>query len=386
MERATRADVARRAAADFRARDRVLIGAEVEWLVYRREDPTRPVLAAETGRIAAGPLAAGGTVTIEPGGQLELATRPAPNPAALVELVEADTRTLVDRFAAAGLLLVPLGLDPIRPALRSLDVPRYEAMERYFAVHTPAGVQMMTRTASLQLNIDFGPDPAATWRRAHRLGPLLSAAFANSPSADGIDARPISHRQRIWSDTDPSRTAPVGGSIGDWHRYVLDAQVMLRGAGSSAVTPSLEALTFAEWLADDDPPTHEELDLHFTTLFPPVRPRGYLELRMIDALPSTGRAAAVACVWTLLTDPSTGGEATSLDDSLAERWGEATTRGLADPALSEGAEHMLETVAARVRTAHPELAAACDSWREQIRTVPRATGAANLPDKAEPVG
>ena len=99
MERTTPADVAERAAAAFRPSHRVRIGAEVEWLVYRPSDPAEPVPAAVTSAASAGPLPAGGTVTIEPGGQVELVTRPAPDAATLVAAIETDTGVLVERFA-----------------------------------------------------------------------------------------------------------------------------------------------------------------------------------------------------------------------------------------------------------------------------------------------
>lgn len=362
----TRTDVAGRAAAAFRPSERVRIGAEVEWLVFGRADPRHPVPAPVSKVAAEGPLPAGGTVTVEPGGQLELVTLPAPDAAALIALIDTDTRVLVSRLAIHGLVLVPLGLDPIRPAKRTLDVSRYEAMERYFAERTPAGVDMMCRTASVQLNIDFGPRPEATWGLAHQLAPLLSATFANSPTEDGSEFKPISHRQRVWAATDPSRTRPVGGPPADWYEYVLDARVMLRSDGASAVVPELEPLTFAEWIERAEPPTSAELDLHLSTLFPPVRPRGYLELRMIDALPPVGRAAAIATVWTLFTDAASAAEAESLCATIAEPWDSATSEGLGDPELRRAATDLLALVRDHLRPTHPALADACERWRARV--------------------
>ncbi len=365
MPRATHADVAQRAATAFRPSDEVRIGAEVEWLVFHRADPTLPVPAPEAAEVAIGPLPAGGTVTIEPGGQVELVTVPAPDATALITAIETDTDVLSARFAAYDLILVPLGLDPIRPARRTLDAPRYNAMEQYFATHSPAGIDMMTRTASLQLNIDFGPNPDRTWHLAHHLAPLLSATFANSPTSDGADFQPTSRRQQIWAATDRSRTQPVGATPSAWHRYILDAKVMLRH-GKEGIQRSSDSLTFAESLASEHPPTQADLDLHLTTLFPPLRPRGYLELRMLDALPRHGRAAAIATVWTLLTDTGLGREAIEMCTTLVNPWDVVTSHGLQDAAVCDAARGLLSLVTDRLRTANPQLAQACDLWTERL--------------------
>src|SRR5690606_4921999 len=122
-------------------------------------------------------------------------------------------------FGEAGLSLGETGLDPRRPPVRQLREPRYEAMAAFLG--TPYGLTMMCSTASIQLNVDMGGDPAARWTRAHRLGPVLVAAFANSPAGGWVSAR-----QAIWGALDPSRTAPVappgrgGDPVADWARYL----------------------------------------------------------------------------------------------------------------------------------------------------------------------
>ena len=131
-----------------------------------------------------------------------------------------------------------------------------------------------------------------------------------------------STRQAVWSRLDPSRTrAPeeVEPGAADrgaawpedtdpraaWVSYVLDAQVMvLRDPGSRRWTaPS--GLTFRDWVrgAVGPPPTADDLDYHMSTLFPPVRPRGHLELRVIDAQPGDGWIVPTAVVSALLDDP-----------------------------------------------------------------------------------
>lgn len=336
---ATIADVVARTAADFRPSSVVRIGAEVEWHVVDLVDRTANVAAVTVAEVAAGPLPAGGRTTIEPGGQLELVTRPESGPEALLAAIDRDARVLVERFAAAGLGLVAAGVDHVRPPHRSLEHPRYAAMERHFARLSPAGLTMMSRTASLQLNIDAGPDPAATWGVADRLGPLLAAAFANSP---GPDRRRASQRQQIWAATDPTRTRPVGPHPDDWTRYALGARMMLRHDDHGAVVAADSSETLADAIAAGSGPTEAELDLHLTTLFPPIRPRGFLELRMIDALPPVGRRAAIETVWACLAEPRT----LAVPDSGAAGWRFVTEHG----------------------TDHPEVAAACVDLLERVGT------------------
>ena len=353
--RATLADVVARADAAFAPSADVRIGAEVEWLVFDRSDPTRRIDATDVARFASGRLPAGGTVTIEPGGQIELVTPPHDGPRRLIDAIESDATVLANRFAERGIALVPLGLDPVRDPVRTLDVPRYEAMERYFTEVSPAGVRMMNLTASLQLNIDFGPDPLRTWQRAHALAPVLAAAFANSPTADGTVYRPISHRMGIWAATDPTRTRPVDPNQADWARYVLDARVIRTTAADR----------FRDWLGQAAPPTIDELDRHITTLFPPVRPRGYLEFRMLDALPAPGRQAAIATVWALMTNDDVGDVALEAVRALDDPWRMAHDHGIAHTDLHAAVAHVLDVSARSVRPIDSHLADAVTNWSER---------------------
>ena len=141
--------------------------------------------------------------------------------------------------------------------------------------------------------------------------------------------------------------------------------------GLTHIEPVFEPRTFAQWLADDRPPTPADLDLHLSTLFPPLRPRGYLELRMIDALPSEGRAAAISTVWTLLTDTSIRDEVARICLTPAMPSDGATSEGLGDPAIRGAADNLLALVGDRHRRTNPILARACDRWRAPHRA--RAT-------------
>ena len=183
-------------------------------------------------------LPSGASLTVEPGGQLELSSAPAATLGELVEVTGRDLAALRDAAAAAGLELCGYGLDPLRPPRRLLDLPRYAAMEKFFDRDGPWGRQMMCGTASVQVCVDAGddtPGPSgyrSRWRMLHAIGPVLVAAFANSPLRDGKPTGWRSARQQVWANMDPGRTrAPaLHASDGDprdaWAAYAMDAELM----------------------------------------------------------------------------------------------------------------------------------------------------------------
>jgi glutamate--cysteine ligase len=329
------------------------VGAETEWLVLDATDPAAHVPTARPRALveAAGPPPNGSTITYEPGGQLELSSLPWPDVSALHRALAADIRHVGEALAGGGLALAGHGVDPVRPPVFQADHPRYDCMRSYFVSggFADAGDVMMCSTASVQVCLDIGADAADAgrrWRLAHALGPVLVAAFANSPLRAGRRTGLRSTRQAVWNALDPGRTLPVhvagGGATaadGDpaeaWTRYALDARVMV------VRTPSGEwvadpGLTFREWLEKGEPGLRD-LRYHLSTLFPPVRPRGWLELRMIDALPEPYWPVPVAVATALLDDPRASSEAEEAAEPVAGRWAESARSGLTDPALATAA-------------------------------------------------
>ena len=253
---------------------------------------------------------------MEPGGQLELSSAPAVTLGELVEVTGRDLAALRDAAAAAGLELCGYGLDPLRPPRRVLDLPRYAAMEKFFDRDGPWGRQMMCGTASVQVCLDAGDDGTgesgyrSRWRLLHAIGPVLVAAFANSPLRDGRPTGWRSARQQVWANMDPGRTrAPAadGDPRDAWAAYALDAELMCVREPDSADWTAPPGLTFRDWVRDGGSgtlraPTPEDLDYHLSTLFPPVRPRGHMELRMIDAQPGDGWIVPAAVATALAGD------------------------------------------------------------------------------------
>src|SRR2546430_6403433 len=156
------------------------------------------------------PLPAGSPLTLEPGGQVEISALPRASLAELVNSVTADLGFLRELLAAADLVLGAHGTDPHRSPHRILDTPRYAAMQRAFEPIGPHGVTMMCCTAALQVCVDVGtPETVASrWAAVNSLGPVLSAAFANSPRLAGRDTGWASTRLRSVLGVDPPRSRP----------------------------------------------------------------------------------------------------------------------------------------------------------------------------------
>lgn len=309
------------------------VGAEAEWFVIDRNAPDRhvPIDRLRTAVEAAGPPPEGSDITYEPGGQLELSSLPQRGVVAAHAALAADIAHVGGHLARRGLVLTGRGTDPRESGVPvfQLDEGRYRCMRAYFG---EKGLAMMCATASLQVCLDIGADEkdaARRWRLAHALGPVLVAAFANSPRTGTRSARQV-----IWEGLDPGRTSPVVGDdpVTSWARYALDAQVMLLRDGWVA-NPGM---TFREWLADGRP-DRADLAYHLTTLFPPVRPQGWLELRMIDALPEPYWPVPIALVAALFDDPLAAEIAAEAAEPVADRWREAARAGLTDPVLARAA-------------------------------------------------
>jgi glutamate--cysteine ligase len=379
------------------------VGVELEWLVRDPRDPALPVRAEQVAAALAPfeadtpageqgyqgherrivqyqipALPSGATLTVEPGGQLELSSAPAVTLGDLVEVTGRDLAALRDAAAAAGLELCGYGLDPLRPPRRVLDMPRYAAMEKFFDRDGPWGRQMMCGTASVQVCLDAGDDGAgesgyrSRWRLLHAIGPVLVAAFANSPLRHGRPTGWRSARQQVWANMDPGRTrAPAadGDPRDSWASYALDAELMcVREPGSTDWTAP-PGLTFRDWVRDGGSgtlraPTPEDLDYHLSTLFPPVRPRGHLELRMIDAQPGDGWIVPAAVATALASDERAADAAMAAAEPVwdgsgprsdaPDPWLRAARSGPADPQLSRASKQCFEAAyAALGRTDAP---------------------------------
>lgn len=328
-------------------------GVEVERLVHDVANPRLQVPVARVrGAMMASeePLPGGGVITFEPGGQLEISSACAADLPALIAATRADLAAVEGLLTGAGLCFGAVALDPNRPPVRSLDHPRYAAMEQHFDRLGPAGRTMMCSTASLQVSLDAGFDgPGSTgaaqrWARLHDLLPVLVAMFANSPFLHGVPSGWHSNRQRIWLATDPTRTAAVPRAADPrlaWARYALDALVLCIPSGTAS-WKAPRGLTMRNWLRGEGPrpATLDDLRYHLTTLFPPVRPRGFLEIRVIDAQAGSDWETVTAMVTALMDDERAADlaeEACAPLASLSDPIRTAARDALADPVLASAA-------------------------------------------------
>jgi glutamate--cysteine ligase len=360
------------------------IGIELEFLVHR--DP---------GPDASGPGQHLGTAqlqrlfddlddqplhsrfTVEPGGQVELSSPPADSVSELIPLLERDLAVLSGTLSRHGARLVGSGIDPLPPPPRHLRGARYAAMETYFDRWGTAGRAMMRSSASVQVNVEAGrlgrgpEDLRRRWDLLHAIGPALVAVFANSPSYPAADpgwAGFSNLRQGVWLTLDPDRCRapqilPTESLPDAWTRWVLDAPVMaVRHPDRAWTVP--DGLSFRQWLRDGadavpgaPAPTLSDLRYHLTTLFPPVRARGHLEVRYLDAQPGRWWRVPAAVISALLDDDVATDAALAASEPVADRWLEAARTGLADPELEKAARRLLtEASAALDRDGRPELA------------------------------
>jgi glutamate--cysteine ligase len=341
------------------------VGLELEAHCYDPLDPhRRPAWDEITGVLESlPPMPGGSAVTVEPGGAVELSGPPADGVVAAIEALNSDQAVLRAAFADAGLGLVLLGTDPIRPARRINPGARYRAMERFFAASRTgaAGAAMMTSTASVQVNLDAGPRPgwAERVRLAHALGPTMIALTANSPLLGGKFSGWLSTRQRVWSELDSARCGPILTASGadpgtDWARYALKAPVML--VHNPEAVPVTHYVPFTDWADGRTPlggrhPTTADLDYHLTTLFPPVRPRGWLEIRYLDSVPDEIWPAVVFTLVALLDDATAADLAAEAVEPVTTAWDTAARVGLADRRLYAAANRCVAVAAERAPSA-----------------------------------
>jgi glutamate--cysteine ligase len=312
-------------------------------------------LHRRTGPEIVGPwfyrLEQGGRLSFEPGAQIECSTAVHDTAAAALAETEQTLVLLRRGFSARGTVLAAIGIDlwhPVAQVPQQLRATRYTAMAAYYELRGPWGAVMMRNTASLQLNLDHGPDGVRQerWLLANLVSPLITATFACSPSQGYATLR-----ARSWQELDPTRTGfprllsegAGDDPEGEWASAALAADMLLvRDAGGTCATGT-PGWTFADWIEHGHPdhgwPTAEDLDYHLTTLFFEVRPRGFLELRAGEALPDSLRAAPVVLVTALLLDEQARGKALAelagLRRDLPGLWQRAAKDGLRDPQLAE---------------------------------------------------
>jgi len=305
-------------AAGEKPRESWRIGTEHEKLVFNRHDRHAPsydepggirdlLLALrefgwepieENGTVIA-MKGADGTVSLEPAGQLELSGAPLEN---LHETCAETGRHLQQVKAIGerfGLGFLGLGMwpDKTRAELPIMPKGRYDIMLRHMPRVGNLGLDMMLRTCTIQVNLDYASeaDMAKKFRVGLALQPLATALFANSPFTEGKPNGFLSYRSHIWSDTDPHRTGMLPFVFEDgfgYERYVdymLDVPMYFVFRDGKYIDAAGQS--FRDFLRGELPalpgelPTLSDWNDHLSTAFPEVRLKSFLEMRGADGGP-----------------------------------------------------------------------------------------------------
>ena len=316
-------------AAGEKPRERWRIGTEHEKLVYCRKDHHAPsydepggirdlLLAltefgwkpVEEGGHVIAMAGDDGTVSLEPAGQLELSGAPLEN----LHQTCAETGRHLQQVKAigdrtgTGFLGLGMWPDKRRDELPIMPKGRYDIMLRHMPRVGGLGLDMMLRTCTIQVNLDYGSeaDMARKFRVSLALQPLATALFANSPFTEGKPNDFLSYRSHIWSDTDPHRTGMLpfvfdaGFGYERYVDYMLDVPMYFVFRDGKYIDAAGQS--FRDFLRGRLPALPGELPLmsdwvdHLSTAFPEVRLKSFLEMRGADGGPWS-RICALPAFW-----------------------------------------------------------------------------------------
>ena len=290
-------------------------------LLNLREFDWEPI--EENGKVIA-LKGADGNVSLEPAGQLELSGAPLEN----LHQTCAETGRHLEQVKAigekCGVGFLGLGMwpDKTREELPIMPKGRYEIMMRHMPRVGNLGLDMMLRTCTIQVNLDYCSEAnmAKKFRTGLALQPLATALFANSPFTEGKPNGFMSYRSHIWSDTDPHRTGMLpfvfedGFGYERWVDYMLDVPMYFVFRDGKYIDAA--GLSFRDFLdgklevLPGEKPTQSDWWDHLSTAFPEVRLKSFLEMRGADGGP-WNRICALPAFWVgLLYD----------DDALDAAW------------------------------------------------------------------
>ncbi|WP_321342675.1 glutamate--cysteine ligase [Breoghania sp.] len=268
---------------------------------------------------------AGGAISIEPGGQFELSGAPLDNLHQTCRETNAHLAQVRQVAEPLGVGFLGLGMTPTwsRADMHRMPKSRYDIMTAYMPKVGTKGLDMMYRTSTVQVNLDFRDeaDMVRKMRVGLALQPIATAIFANSPFVEGKPNGLLSNRAAIWLDTDNDRVSPLPIAFQDdfgFRAYVewgLDVPMYFVKRGDEYY--DVTGTTFRAFMngalkgvIPDAEPTMGDWNNHLSTLFPDVRLKRYIEMRGADAGPWR-RICALPAFWVgLLYD----------DDILEQAW------------------------------------------------------------------
>jgi glutamate--cysteine ligase len=253
----------------------------------------------------------GGAISLEPGGQFELSGAP-------IETLHQTCKEVTEHLTQVRAVTSELGLGMLglgfHPTARREDVPwmpkrRYAVMRRYMPLKGKLGHDMMLRTCTVQVNLDFESerDMVRKTRMSLALQPIAVALFAASPFVEGKPSGYLSYRSHVWTDVDPDRTGMLpfvfepGFGFERYVDYMLDVPMYFVYRDGAYV--DVAGQSFRDFIAGRLPglpgavPTMSDWVDHLTTVFPEVRLKRFLEMRGADGGPWR-RLCALPALWT----------------------------------------------------------------------------------------
>jgi glutamate--cysteine ligase len=305
------------------------IGTEHEKFVYRRDDHRAPsydepggirdLLMAmteygwepveENGKVIA-LSGSDGTVSLEPAGQLELSGAPLEHLHQTCAEAGRHLRQVKEVGERLGVGFLGLGMwpDKARSDLPVMPKGRYAIMLRHMPRVGSLGLDMMLRTCTIQVNLDYSSeaDMARKFRVGLALQPLATALFANSPFTEGKPNGFLSFRSHIWSDTDPARTGMLpfvfedGFGYERYRDYALDVPMYFVYRDGTYIDAAGQS--FRDFMAGQLPalpgekPRLSDWNDHLSTAFPEVRLKSFLEMRGADGGPWS-KICALPALW-----------------------------------------------------------------------------------------
>src|SRR5487761_1740211 len=305
------------------------IGTEHEKFVFRRRDLSRPPYdgadgirallerlqrfgwqAVMDGDNLIGLSDGKGAISLEPGGQFELSGAPLATLHETCGELHGHLRQVREVAAELDLGMLGMGFDP---KWRREDVPwmpkrRYAIMRRYMPKKGTLGLDMMLRTCTVQVNLDFADeaDMVRKFRVGLALQPVAVALFANSPFAEGKPNGYLSYRSHVWTDVDPDRCGMLpfvfepGFGFERYVDYMLDVPMYFVYRDGRHIDAAGQS--FRDFMAGRLPALPGEIPRlgdwtdHLTTAFPEVRLKTFLEMRGADGGPWR-RLCALPALW-----------------------------------------------------------------------------------------
>ncbi len=261
---------------------------------------------------AGGPLIAllrnGASITLEPGGQLELSGAPVDDVHAVCWEISSHLKEIAAVSRRIGVRWMGIGFNPFatREDLPWVPKERYKLMREYLPTRGAHALDMMLRTSTVQANYDYtaARDAMTTRRVSLKLAPLTAAMFANSPWVEGKAYGGLSYRASVWLDVDNDRSGLVpavwkeDAGYKDYVEWALDVPMFLFKRNGEVFANTGQP--FRKFWKDGfkgHHPTQNDWQTHLNTLFPEVRLKKTIEVRSADA-----QNASVACslpaLWT----------------------------------------------------------------------------------------